>query len=115
MYNFSSMRREIILIFFACVSLTLNQEDDRIDRFEHFEAFGEDLSISQSMGFDHEIVRSRVEEIAGLDRDCKVSFHGISFREEIQKHASFCNEMVQIVKIQNISFVGCDLSRYSDT
>ena len=27
MYNFSSMRREILFIFFACVSLTLNQDD----------------------------------------------------------------------------------------
>ena len=28
MYNFSSMRKEILFIFFACFSLTLNQDDD---------------------------------------------------------------------------------------
>ena len=31
MYNFSSMRREILFIFFACISLTLNQDTDGDD------------------------------------------------------------------------------------
>ena len=36
MYNFSSMRREILFILFACVSLTLSQsnEDDDDDMME---------------------------------------------------------------------------------
>ena len=31
MYNFSSMRKEILLIFFSCISLTLNQDDDDLN------------------------------------------------------------------------------------
>ena len=31
MYNFSSMRKEILLIFFSCIYLTLNQDDDDLN------------------------------------------------------------------------------------
>ena len=56
MYNFSSMRREILLIFFACVSLTLNQKDDMMD------------------GVDEENIEEEVLEVFEDDDRIRISF-----------------------------------------
>ena len=52
MYNFSSMKREIIFIFFACISLSLNQDtdtdgddDDMMDGVDEENIVTEDLEF----------------------------------------------------------------------
>ena len=57
MYNFSSMRREILFILFACVSLTLNQPDD--DMME---------------GVDDENIEEEVLEVFEDDDRIRISF-----------------------------------------
>ena len=57
MYNFSSMRKEILLIFFACFSLTLNQEDDMMDGVDEENIVEEDLEVFE----DDELLSVRFE------------------------------------------------------
>ena len=57
MYNFSSMRKEILFIFFSCISLTLNQEDD--DMME---------------GVDEENIEEEVLEVFEDDDRIRISF-----------------------------------------
>ena len=56
MYNFSSMRKEILFIFFACVSLTLNQDDDMME------------------GVDEENIEEEVLEVFEDDDRIRISF-----------------------------------------
>ena len=56
MYNFSSMRKEILFIFFACISLTLNQDDDMMD------------------GVDEENIEEEVLEVFEDDDRIRISF-----------------------------------------
>ena len=57
MYNFSSMRKEILFIIFSCVSLTLNQTDD--DMMD---------------GVDEENIEEEVLEVFEDDDRIRISF-----------------------------------------
>ena len=60
MYNFSSMRREILFILFACVSLTLNQsnedndddDDDMMEGVDDEDIETEDLELFKGERFN---------------------------------------------------------------
>ena len=62
MYNFSSMRKEILFIIFACISLTLNQsnegdDDDMMDGVDEENIVEEDLEVFE----DDELLSVRFE------------------------------------------------------
>ena len=66
MYNFSSMRKEILLIFFACISLTLNQgEDDMMEGVDEENIEEEVLEVFE----DDDILRISFEPEGGESSD----------------------------------------------
>ena len=65
MYNFSSMRKEILFIFFSCISLTLNQEDDMMDGVDEENIEEEDLEVFE----DDDRIRISFEPEGGESSD----------------------------------------------
>ena len=65
MLYFSSMRKEILLIFFACFSLTLNQEDDMMDGVDEENIEEEDLEVFE----DDDRIRISFEPEGGESSD----------------------------------------------
>ena len=70
MYNFSSMRKEILFILFACISLTLNQsnegdDDDMMEGVDEENIEEEDLEVFE----DDDRIRISFEPEGGESSD----------------------------------------------